>query len=164
MADVEFRDVVATPELDQLYWAPGTGLQPVVMDPQVTQNNSVNFVARWVSPPLWNTARAPDSRIATLEAVVLEYVSEAASTMEVDGSADGGENWITPMEAVQIPVPTVLHHQGVEVVSVEYAGLKGHDLRFRICFTEPEIIIVKGFVARIIVAGDVRFKNLRFAT
>lgn len=164
MSDVEFRDAVATPELDQLYWAPGAGTQAVVMDPRVTQNNSVDFVARWVSPPLWNTARDPDSRLATLEAVVLEYVCEAASTMEVDGSADGGENWITPRETVQVPVPTVLHHEGVEVVSVEFAGLKGHDLRFRICFTEPEIIIIKGFVARMIIGGDVRFKNLRFAT
>lgn len=137
-----------------LLWAPLGGGQVVEYD----ETNMSGFFGVWISPPLWHDPEG--HRLAELDQLTIEYVSEEASSFQLAASPDGGETWFAPVEPS--PFPTLEHHMGVEIETAFFAGVQGHDLRFRICFTEPEIIIVNGFVAKMIVRGDVLYRRTRF--
>lgn len=143
-----------------LLWAPGNGLQVVEYDEQSPLlQDGEDFSGVWVSPPLWHDPEG--HRLAELDQITIEYVSEAVSHFFLSASNDGGETWVEPVEPN--PFPTEEHHIGVEIETAYFTGIQGHDLRFRICFTEPEIIIVMGFIAKMIVRGNVLYRRTRFA-
>lgn len=137
-----------------LLWAPLGGGQVYEYD----ETNLAGFYGVWISPPVWHD---PDGhKLGELDQLTIEYVSEDPSSFVLSASPDGGETWINPVEPD--PFPTSEHHIGVEIDTAYFSGVLGHDLKFRICFTEPEIIIAMGFIAKIIVRGNVLYRRTRF--
>lgn len=141
-----------------LLWAPRDGRQVVEYDEQSPLlQDGQDFSGVWVSTPVWHDPEG--HKLGILDTVTIEYVSEDISSFVLSASPDGGETWFSPIEPDPFPVEE--HHMGVEVGSAFFFGILGHDLKLRICFTEPEIIIAMGFVAKVIVKGNILYRHFR---
>ena len=101
----------------------------------------------WVSPMLNRGNREADYSIVQ---VILRYQAEAATTLVVEASNDGGVTWTAGNKATLTLTATTKEGKR----AVQGFQLGGYDLRFRITFPTDEIVTILSWRADLVERGD----------
>lgn len=128
----------------------GTDNRVYRVDESLLTKDGASFDAVWESPTLLR-AQEIAGRIITISRILLYYMASADTTITVDGSPDGGENW-TVSRIVELSKTD----GGTRTVSV-HLGVTGHDARFRIRLLSDDLVVVHRYRAYLIPRGGLEY-------
>jgi hypothetical protein len=103
----------------------------------------------WNSPTLNKEMPQADY---TLVEVTVRYLAEAATTLIIEGSGDGGDTWVAGYTASA----DLTVSGGVQRARQHFSGVTGPDLRFRIRYpSDAKVLLLDTWEAQIIQRGEV---------
>ena len=103
--------------------------------------------AFWVSPMLNREKRGAEY---TLSKVTLKYEAEAATTIVIEASDDGGSTWSTGFKSTVDLAATT----GEIRRAIQGFNITGYDLRFRITYPTGVIVDIHNWRADLVARGD----------
>lgn len=112
-------------------------------------NTSAVCGGYWISPMLNRGEREAEFDLAT---VTLRYEAEAATTILIEGSGDGGVTWVTGRKATVNLAATT---KGIKR-AVQSFEVSGYDTRFRLTFPTDQKVVIRSWKADLVRRGDSR--------
>lgn len=103
----------------------------------------------WVSPMLNRNERETEFDLAT---VMIRYEAEAATTILIEGSGDGGVTWVKGRKtSVDLAATTNQLRRALQSFEVS-----GYDTRFRLIYPTDQKVVIKSWRANLVRRGDSR--------